>query len=178
MPEISVDSQSDNFVPRRPASGDELLSESGQLAVADVLGVIAGERFDRQRRAEQAADIIRRIGPYRWVGIYDITEEDASVFAWSGLGPPAFVRFPIVAGLTGVAVRTKQTVVSNDVLSDSRYLTAFVGTRSEMIVPVFDAARSRVVGTIDVESDRIDAFGPPDRKVLEQCAAALEPLWA
>jgi putative methionine-R-sulfoxide reductase with GAF domain len=178
MVEHSSNEEDDDFVPRRPLSGDALLSASSELAVADLLGFIAGDRRGRHHRAVHAADVIRRIGPYRWVGIYDISLEDASVFAWSGVGPPAFVRFPIGPGLTGEAVRTRKTVVANDVSKDSRYLTAFVGTRAEIIVPVLDAAGSRVVGTIDVESDRLNAFGVEDQEILEQCALALAPLWS
>ena len=177
MPDIPPNPDED-FVPRRPVTGDALLSTSGTIAVSDILSYIAEERRHRQERADQAADVIRRIGPYRWVGIYDITDEDAVVIAWSGLGPPAFIRFPVTAGLTGEAVRTRSTVVANDVATNSLYLTAFVGTRSEIIVPVLDPSGSRVVGTIDVESDKVNAFGAPDQKVLEDCALALAPLWA
>jgi L-methionine (R)-S-oxide reductase len=167
----------DEFVPKRPTGEETLLSTSGTIAVVDLLRVIAAERRDRKYLATRAAEIICRIGPYRWVGVYDIGPEDAHVFAWSGIGPPAFVRFPIEAGLTGQAIRTKKTVVANDVSKNSSYLTAFAGTRSEIIVPVLDASQSRVIGTIDVESDKLDAFGPDDQKVLEQCAMALASLW-
>ena len=34
-----------------------------------------------------------------------------------------------------------------------------------------------VLGTIDVESDHVDAFSPEDERFLELCAVALEPLW-
>ena len=178
MPEIPINSDTEDFVPRRPVSGDALLSTSGTVAVSDILGFIARERRHRQEKADQAADVIRRIGPYRWVGIYDVDEEDAIVIAWSGLGPPAFTRFPNTAGLTGAAIRTRKTVVANDVSADSRYLTSFTGTKAEIIVPVLDASRSRVVGTIDVESDKLNAFGAPDQEVLEKCALSLAPLWA
>jgi GAF domain-containing protein len=167
----------DEFVPKRPTGEEKLLSTSGTIAVVDLLKIIAAERRDRKYLATRAAEIICRIGPYRWVGIYDIGPEDADVFAWSGIGPPAFVRFPNTAGLTGQAVRTKQTVVANDVSKNSSYLTAFAGTRSEIIVPVLDAAQSKVVGTVDVESDKLNAFRPEDQEVLEQCAMALASLW-
>lgn len=178
MTHFSANADDEGFVPRRPTSGDALLSSSGQVAVSDILALIASGRFGRHQRAEQAAEVIRRIGPYRWVGIYDVGPEDASVFVWAGIGPPAFVRFPIAAGLTGEAIRSLKTVVANDVSSDPRYLTSFAGTRAEIIVPVLDSTRSRVVGTIDVESDRENAFGAKDQEVLEKCAIALEPLWA
>ena len=167
----------DEFVPKRPTGEEKLLSTSGTIAVVDLLRIIAAERRDRQYLATRAAEIICRIGPYRWVGIYDIGPEDAHVFAWSGLGPPAFVRFPKTAGLTGEAVKTLKTVVVNDVSKSETYLTAFAGTRSEIIVPILDPTQSTVVGTIDVESDRLNSFRPEDQKVLEQCALALASLW-
>jgi GAF domain-containing protein len=167
----------EDFVPRRPATGEDLLSASGQIAVADLLALIVSEPGDRAYHAKQAAEIIRRVGPYRWVGIYDISPDEAQVFAWSGLGPPAFMAFPVTAGLTGEAIRSRSTVVANDVSKDSRYLTSFASTRAEIIVPVLDATGSKVVGTIDVESDRENAFRRADQQVLEQCAVALAPLW-
>lgn len=167
----------DEFVPKRPTGEEKLLSTSGTIAVVDLLRIIAAERRDRQYLATRAAEIICRIGPYRWVGIYDIGPEDAHVFAWSGLGPPAFVRFPKTAGLTGEAVKTLKTVVVNDVSKSETYLTAFAGTRSEIIVPILDPTQSTVIGTIDVESDRLNSFRPEDQKVLEQCGLALGSLW-
>ncbi|MEO7502297.1 MAG: GAF domain-containing protein [Gemmatimonadaceae bacterium] len=168
----------DEFVPKRPTGEETLLSTSGTIAVVDLLRVIAAERRDRQYLATRAAEILCRIGPYRWVGIYDIGPEDAHVFAWSGkIGPPAFVRFPKTAGLTGQAVKTNKTVVVNDVSKSDTYLTAFAGTHSEIIVPILDPTQSHVIGTIDVESDRLNAFRPADQKVLEQCALALASLW-
>ena len=167
----------DEFVPKRPTGEEKLLSTSGTIAVVDLLRIIAAERRDRQYLATRAAEIICRIGPYRWVGIYDIGPEDAHVFAWSGLGPPAFVRFPKTAGLTGEAVKTLKTVVVNDVSKSETYLTAFAGTQSEIIVPILDPTQSTVVGTIDVGSDRLNSFRPADQKVLEQCGLALGSLW-
>ena len=35
-----------------------------------------------------------------------------------------------------------------------------------------------IVETIDVESDRVDAFTTDDVQFLQECAQALTPLWA
>jgi putative methionine-R-sulfoxide reductase with GAF domain len=64
-----------------------------------------------------------------------------------------------------------------DVSKDPRYLTAFGSTRSEIIVPVVDRAGRKVVGTIDVESERVDAFSEVDRAALERCASAVAELF-
>jgi putative methionine-R-sulfoxide reductase with GAF domain len=45
-----------------------------------------------------------------------------------------------------------------DVSKDPRYPTAFGSTRSEIIVPIVGRAGRKVVGTIDVESENVDAF--------------------
>lgn len=66
-----------------------------------------------------------------------------------------------------------KTVVVGDVSKDPRYLTAFGSTRSVIIVPVLDRTGRKVVGTIDVESDRVDAFSEEDRTTLERCAAVV-----
>ncbi len=97
--------------------------------------------------------------------------------AWSGPGPPAHPRFPAGRGLSGEAVATGRTVVCNDVRNDPRYLVALGDTRSEIIVPVKLGAAGRVVGTLDVEAERENAFSEADREFLEECAVAAAGLW-
>ena len=64
-----------------------------------------------------------------------------------------------------------------DVREDPRYLTAFGSTHSEIIVPVMDRTGRKVVGTIDVESEQMDAFSEQDCAALECCAVALAELF-
>jgi L-methionine (R)-S-oxide reductase len=66
--------------------------------------------------------------------------------------------------------------VSNDVASDPRYLSNQDDSGSELIVPVL--LGDRVVGTLDVESDRINAFSERDIADFEQIAAVMPSLWA
>jgi putative methionine-R-sulfoxide reductase with GAF domain len=77
--------------------------------------------------------------------------------------------------LTGAAIESRTTVVSNDVANDPRYLTALDSTGSELIVPVLD--HGRVVGTLDVEDERTDAFDLEDTALFEQLAEALISLY-
>jgi L-methionine (R)-S-oxide reductase len=135
---------------------------------------ISGDRVGKARRITAA---IRETGGYRWVGIYDVASDEIGVVAWSGPAAPAFPRFPASQGLCGASVTARTTVVVGDVTQDPRYLTTLGTTRSEIVVPVLDAGSGRVVGLLDVESDLLDAFGAEDRRSLEECAAALTPLW-
>jgi L-methionine (R)-S-oxide reductase len=129
----------------------------------------------REERARTAAALIRLARPYRWVGLYDVTESEISVIAWDGPEPPTYPRFPVSKGLNGAAVASKRPVIAQDVASDPRYLTTIGGTRGEMIYPVLRSAKVR--GTIDVESERLNAFSAEDESLLASCADALRWLW-
>jgi len=146
---------------------------------------LVSSSVDRAQRAQQLAAAIRSLGNYRWVGIYDVGAELVSIVAWSGPDAPAYPSFPIREALTGSAIQQRSTVMVADVRKDSRYLTTFGATRSEIIVPIVvpivpiigGAPRQTVVGTIDVESERENAFSEKDQHMLEQCAQAAKPLW-
>ena len=143
--------------------------------LGEVSRVLEGDG-NRERKAAGIAEAIRRSGGYRWVGLYKVTEDEIANLAFDGPDAPAHPRFPVTQGLSGAAVASGKTIVVGDVREDSRYLTAFGSTRSEIIVPVADRA-GKVVGTIDVESEQVNAFSEEDRVALERCAAAVAALF-
>jgi L-methionine (R)-S-oxide reductase len=122
------------------------------------------------------ADRIRETGGYRWVGIYAVGREEISVIGWSGPEAPAHPRFPKDRGLCGAAAASGSTVVVSNVAEDPRYLTTFGSTRSEIVVPV-KRATGEVIGLIDVESEKLDAFASEDRGLLEKLASEVAGLW-
>ena len=143
----------------------------------DELGRVLRSADGREAKAVRIAEMIRRAGDYRWVGIYEVSGDEIAVIGWSGPGGPAHPRFPITQGLSGAVVSSGEAVVVGDVTTDPRYLTAFGSTRSEIIVPVIEPATRKVVGTIDVESEHKNAFTEADRATLERCAAAITDLF-
>jgi putative methionine-R-sulfoxide reductase with GAF domain len=132
---------------------------------------------DRLEKARRLAELVRKLGGYRWVGIYDVGAERVDLIAWNGLEAPAHPSFPVNEGLTSVAIQEKRAVICGDVRVDGRYLTTFAGTLSEIIVPVISPGGGHVIGTIDVESERTDAFSRRDQETIEQCAESALPLW-
>ena len=162
------------LLPLGPTTTMEVVDEGRLLEEVSRALEVDG---DRARKAAAVAGAVRRAGGYRWVGLYEVGDEEIANLAFDGPGAPAHPRFPVSQGLSGSAVASAETVMVGDVREDPRYLTAFGSTRSEMIVPVVDRARRGVVGTIDVESERVDAFSEEDRAALECCAAAVAPLF-
>ena len=134
---------------------------------------------DREASLQSAAALIRASGNYRWVGLYDVDDAAGMVrnVTWTGPGAPEHPTFPLSKGLTGAAVALKQIVNVGDVLADPRYLTAFGTTRSEIIIPVFDGEGRNVVGTIDVESEKPNAFDKDVQDLLEACSVVIRTLW-
>jgi L-methionine (R)-S-oxide reductase len=121
----------------------------------------------------RVAGAIRRYGGYRWVGLYRVGTEEILLLGWDGPGPPSLPCFPRTEGLCGTAVATGKAVIVGDVGTDPRYLTTHPSTRSEIVVPVVRSGL--VVGLIDVESERLHAFGRTDGERLERCATMLAP---
>lgn len=115
------------------------------------------------------AEMIRAACDYRYVAIYKISRGDFVIVAKTGKCPPAYPRFPVTQGLAGAAVEAKQAIMVADVHKDPRYLPTFGSTQSEIVVPVITEA-GKVIGLVDVESEKLNAFTENDRDFLEHAA--------
>ena len=82
------------------------------------LASLADHGGERRAAWQEAAELIRRAGDYRWVGLYQVTDTEINAIAWTGTIAPAFPRFPRDKGLNGVAVNTRHAVISQDVAND------------------------------------------------------------
>ena len=145
-----------------------------QLAES-IHSVLNGASISREEKARRIAEAIRASRNYRWVGLYDVGAKEIAAIAWTGTEAPVYPQFPVSKGVMWRCRSLGVVVVVNDVSRDPRYLTTFGSTKSEMIVPV--KADGSVVGLIDVESEKLNAFGDGDRQLLENCTQALISLW-
>jgi GAF domain-containing protein len=122
----------------------------------------------------QVVDVLHdRFERYSWVGIYLVEEGDLVLGPWKGPEATEHVRIPIGKGICGAAAASGYTEVVDDVDADDRYLSCFVSTRSEIVVPI--VYEGRVVGEIDIDSDAPAAFGDDDRALLERVAVLISP---
>lgn len=134
----------------------------------DLGGFVLAGACEPQQLCEMA-EMIRAARDYRWVGIYKITRGDFVIVARTGKCPPAYPRFPTTQGLASTALESKKSVMVADVHKDARYLPTFGSTQSEIVVPVMTESE-KVVGLIDVESEKLNAFTEVDRDFLEHAA--------
>jgi phosphoserine phosphatase RsbU/P len=79
------------------------------------------------------------------------------------------LRVPIGHGLVGAAVAEGQPILVNNVHGDPRYVEAVPGSQSELVVPL--RRKGRVIGALNLLSDRPDEFTEADQDILRQFAA-------
>jgi L-methionine (R)-S-oxide reductase len=139
-------------------------------ALAEIERIAAEEPSDDVLRL--VVDILHdRFDDYSWVGIYFVEGDELVLGPWRGPEATEHVRIPVGQGVCGAAAASGRTEIVDDVNADERYLSCFVSTRSEIVVPiVYDKL---VVAEIDIDSDRPAAFGEDDRVFLERVAAAI-----
>jgi len=108
---------------------------------------------------------------YNWVGIYIVKGNDLVLGTWNGEQATEHVKIPIGTGICGSAAQSGKTEIVPDVSKDERYLTCFVSTRSEIVVPI--KKDGKIIGEIDIDSDIPDAFDNNDAVFLEKIADIL-----
>ena len=130
---------------------------------------------------QQGGDVLRnvvealhdRFEHYSWVGIYLVEGKDLVLGPWKGPEATEHVRISVGQGVCGAAAASGETEIVDDVNADPRYLACFPSTRSEIVVPI--SYEDRVVGEIDIDSDRPAAFTDDDRAFLEHVAELIAP---
>lgn len=139
-------------------------------ALEAIDGILAGDGNVLQSVVDVLHD---RFENYSWVGIYLVEGDHLVLGPWNGPEATEHVRIPVGQGICGAAAATGKTEIVDDVNADERYLACFPSTRSEIVVPI--AHEGRVVGEIDIDSDRPAAFGPDDLAFLERVAQLIAP---
>ena len=108
---------------------------------------------------------------YSCIGIYFIKDKHLVLGPWIGPHATEHTKIPIGKGICGSAVATGKTEMVDDVKSDSRYLSCFISTKSEIVVPIIKDGK--VLGEIDIDSDKKEAFSKDDKMFLERIADML-----
>jgi L-methionine (R)-S-oxide reductase len=145
-------------------------TQTHEDVLASVTAAVRAED-DPRSALECAVAILKQELPYyTWVGIYLLEGDELVLGPFLGK-PSPHTRIPLGSGICGAAATERATIIVDDVNADPRYLACSVDTLSEIVVPIM--ACSEVLGEIDIDSDRLAAFGAPDRKLLESVAALL-----
>jgi len=149
-----------------------------ELAVVSHVALIgaAGQPFDET--VARARDSVTQLWPDVNVIFLFVDEADQSLRPHpSAHGVPpeikAGLRIPLNQGITGWVARERQAVCVGDVTADPRYMMAVgaPGVGSEMAAPL--VVGERVIGVVNVESPRLNAFSGDDLHLLTTLARQL-----
>lgn len=137
-------------------------------AVAAEVTELAPQQADNDALLKLAVEKMAAAFPkYDWTGIYMVDGDELVVDHFVG-APTPHVRIPIGHGICGAAVAEEQTIIVPDVHADPRYLACSIETKSEIVVPIY--RDETIIGEIDIDSHRPDAFKPHDQRYLEKTA--------
>lgn len=106
------------------------------------------------------------------VGLYLLdSREEKLILAGHSLETPSGPKsFPLNArkGIVPFVARTGKSVYLPDVSKDERYVRGAKKTQSEFCVPL--KSREMVIGVLNVESPKLNAFNPQERRLIEALA--------
>ncbi len=80
-------------------------------------------------------------------------------------------NIPLGKGITGAAATSREVVRVYDTTADPRYIATHPGIRSEIVVPLI--VRDKVIGVVNLESERIGYFTEDHARTLTLLAPAI-----
>lgn len=105
-----------------------------------------------------------------WTGFYRVVNDGTLLRVGPYQGTLGCLEIEFGKGVCGAAAARANTVIVEDVHAFPGHITCDARSRSEIVVPVFDA-RDTLIAVFDIDSDRPGAFDDADRRGLEQVLA-------
>jgi len=133
---------------------------------------VTSETLDLDELMAKVASVVKEVVPYDLFALLLYNERAGGLRIRYSIGHREEVVRSLVIGLgegiVGNAAETRQPILVDDVRTDSRYLNALDAVRSELAVPM--TARGKLVGVLDVQSTRLNAYSEQDRALLRLIA--------
>lgn len=140
---------------------------------AEIAAALEEARAAGAGAADLLAEAVRRIEAasprFDWVGVYLLEGGTLVLGPYVGAATD-HVRIPVGRGVCGTAVAENRDINVPDVRELENYIACSVGTRSELVVLIREPETGRVLGQLDLDSDRVAAFTAEDEHELKLVA--------
>ena len=146
-----------------------------QQTRSQIAALIAGEDDAIAVMATVAAELYHAFAHFQWVGFYRVVRPGL-LKVGPYQGGHGCLTIPFERGVCGRCARDRASQVVADVSLLPYHIACSATTRSEIVVPVFDA-RGELCAVLDIDSDRVAAFDAVDQQALETLAAELGAVW-
>ncbi len=144
-------------------------NEQYRLLLAQVRSLTEGEEDQLSVMANISAAIHEAMG-FFWTGFYIVRGDELRLGPFQG--SVACMHIGFGRGVCGTAWQRAQTIVVPDVEQFPGHIACSSLSRSEIVVPVFNADR-QVVAVLDIDSKELNTFDETDAQWLEQIAACI-----
>ena len=108
-----------------------------------------------------------------WVGFYLVDGDELVLGPFQG--PLACTRISFHAGVCGKAWREQKTQLINNVHEFSEHIACSTKTNSELVVPIIK--NDKVVGVLDLDSEKLNAFTLDDQACFEEISQFIATLF-
>lgn len=139
---------------------------------ARIRALTEGETDEVALMATLACEIHHSDERFDWTGFYRVVAPELLKIGPYQGGHGCLV-IPFSRGVCGAAARTGEVQIVADVDAFPGHIACASSTRSEIVLPVFGKGR-RLIGVLDIDSDRPDAFDAED---AVRMAAILEEVF-
>ncbi len=151
-----------------------------EISTLHEVSMAATSTLDFSEVTERTVRALQRSLGFEYIALFLVDEDDRHADLYATSGREAEVernpRIEVGVGIVGWVIVNGRLLNVPDVLHDLRYLAGIATTRSEMCVPL--RVGERVIGAIDLQSPRINAFSNNDERlvltVASQWAVLLE----
>jgi sigma-B regulation protein RsbU (phosphoserine phosphatase) len=155
------------------SAGFPAIRDAAELAVLTELGREVTSVLDLNELLEKIPQLISRLASFTVFSVYLLDERRQDLHIAYAVGYPEEVvrsfRLEVGQGIVGSAVAERRPILLDDVEQDPRYLHTVPGVRSQLAVPL--RHKGKVIGALNLLSDRRAAFTERDEMILRQFAA-------
>ncbi|WP_339813327.1 GAF domain-containing protein [uncultured Imperialibacter sp.] len=152
------------FIPQEATKQDKY-----QSLVPQIEALIAGEPDLTANLANIAAALKYGMG-FFWVGFYMVKEDQLVLGPFQG--PIACTRINLGKGVCGSSWKEARTFIVPDVDQFPGHIACSGDSKSEIVLPII--RDGKVLGVLDVDSDRLNEFDEVDQRYLEQIIDMLQ----
>ena len=129
-----------------------------------IASLTEGETDQVAPMATVACEVHHSDDRFNWTGFYRVVATDLLKIGPYQGGHGCLV-IPFARGVCGAAARTGEVQLVPDVDAFPGHIACASSTRSEIVLPVFDASGA-LIGVFDIDSDQPDAFTQTDADAL------------
>ena len=140
------------------------------LLYAQIKSITEGED-DLIANMTNVAAMIHETFGFWWTGFYRVVGKELVLGPYQG--PLACSRIAFGKGVCGTAWKNAKTIIVPDVDAFPGHIACSSASKSEIVVPVFNADGASIIAVLDIDSASYATFDEIDRIWLERIVTTL-----